>query len=117
MNNPALEPTVLKRRQEQTDTICLDVSLDADCPWLTGHFPGRPVLPGVVQLRWAIACAREAWPDLGEVGELSNIKFQNPVLPPTTLELVLQRNRERGSVSFTWQAPDQRFSKGRVAFS
>jgi 3-hydroxyacyl-[acyl-carrier-protein] dehydratase len=50
-------------------------------PALTGHFPGNPIVPGVVILD-AVICAAEAW--LGasfQVRRLSHAKFLAPLLP------------------------------------
>ena len=72
-----------------------------------GHFPGRPVLPGIVQLQWAIEQAQAAWDELGAPLQIANLKFVRPVAPPATLELSLARvNAER--VDFTFQNGDDR---------
>jgi 3-hydroxymyristoyl/3-hydroxydecanoyl-(acyl carrier protein) dehydratase len=51
----------------------------ADHPALPGHFPGRPVVPGVVLLDEVLALLRATWP--GRVTRLPQVKFLRPVLP------------------------------------
>lgn len=55
-------------------------------PALAGHFPGHPVVPGVVLLE-RVAAAWKAWRD-AEVGGL-DAKFLKPLLPgeAATIEL------------------------------
>lgn len=54
-------------------------------PAFAGHFPGRPILPGVVLLDQAIRLAATVLaPDTTILG-LGNAKFFRPVLPGTRL--------------------------------
>jgi len=58
-------------------------------PALTGHFPGNPIVPGVVILDEVI-CAAEAW--LGDgfhVHGLSHAKFLAPLMPDETARIEL----------------------------
>ena len=58
-----------------------------DLPFFEGHFPGHPILPGVVALGWLLAGAeRFTGRPLGSV-ELLNVKFQVVILPGAALEL------------------------------
>lgn len=52
--------------------------IDAAHPALAGHFPGNPVVPGVVLLE-RVAAAWQAWRGAG-VGKL-DAKFMRPLLP------------------------------------
>ena len=36
------------------DEACFDLHLDPDHPAFRGHFPGMPVLAGVLQIDWAM---------------------------------------------------------------
>ena len=57
----------------------------ADHPVFSGHFPGRPIVPGVLLLDWAQA-AIEA--QLGQsVQALAEAKFHSPATPADVLEL------------------------------
>ena len=57
----------------------------ANHPVFAGHFPGQPIVPGVLLLDWAQA-AIEA--QLGQsVAALTEAKFHSPATPADTLEL------------------------------
>lgn len=55
-------------------------SIDADHPALPGHFPGRPVVPGVVVLDRVLAAIEAAHGPLGAL-RLPQVKFVRPLLP------------------------------------
>jgi 3-hydroxyacyl-[acyl-carrier-protein] dehydratase len=55
---------------------------------LPGHFPGRPVVPGVVLLD-RVAAAVERWRGTRIAG-LPQVKFLRPLLPDQQAELVLE---------------------------
>jgi len=49
-----------------------------------GHFPGQPLLPGVIQLQWAQTLAERLWPAIAvaqKFGGTSRLKFKAPILP------------------------------------
>ena len=55
-------------------------SVPPDHPSLDGHFPGRPVAPGVVLLDHAFALILAAHPG-HRVAGMPAVKFTHPVLP------------------------------------
>jgi 3-hydroxyacyl-[acyl-carrier-protein] dehydratase len=65
--------------------------LPADHPCLPGHFPGEPVVPGVVLLEAALAAMGV---DPAQPRQLAWVKFLRPLLPE---QAALIRWREAGS--------------------
>ncbi len=69
--------------------------IDSDHPSLAGHFPDRPVVPGVLLLARVLEAA-EAW--TGEVAaslRLPQVKFMAPLLPGQAAVIELQRSGSR----------------------
>ncbi|KLI98090.1 dehydratase [Luteimonas sp. FCS-9] len=55
-------------------------AVEADHPCLPGHFPGRPVVPGVVVLDRVVAAIEAQHGPLGAL-RLPQVKFVQPLLP------------------------------------
>jgi 3-hydroxymyristoyl/3-hydroxydecanoyl-(acyl carrier protein) dehydratase len=70
--------------------------IDAAHPALAGHFPGHPVVPGVVVLERVVAALR-AWRG-GRVEKLE-VKFLQPLLPGE--DAVIELHAESTHVGFT----------------
>jgi 3-hydroxyacyl-[acyl-carrier-protein] dehydratase len=67
----------------------ISLSIAADHPAYAGHFPGRPILPGVVLLDAALhaLAARSEMPVAPEKSQLKSAKFHSPVQPGEPLTL------------------------------
>lgn len=85
--------------------------------WFDGHFPGRPILPGVVQTHWANHFAQQIFGNMGAFSHLEVIKFQHVITPGNQLQLQLKWNPEKLKLSFSYQSESQKFSSGRIAFT
>lgn len=68
----------------------------ASHPALPGHFPGKPVVPGVVVLERVAAAIRGAW--ALRVTGLPQVKFLRPLQPDRSARL--QIARADGTVCF-----------------
>jgi beta-hydroxyacyl-ACP dehydratase FabZ len=73
-------------------------------PFFTGHFPGLPVMPGVLQIEAMAQAACLAYYRRGDpemdffIASADNAKFRKPVVPGDVLELHAEILRDRGSM-------------------
>ena len=88
-------------------------------PQFTGHFPDRPVMPGVLiieAMAQAGALMVTAAPDFNAEDKLvyfmsiDGVKFRKPVVPGDTMELHVEVIQNRGSV---WKMSGAAFVEGQ----
>jgi 3-hydroxymyristoyl/3-hydroxydecanoyl-(acyl carrier protein) dehydratase len=84
--------------------------------YFEGHFPGCPVLPGVVQVGWAIEFARLHIPFSGAFSSLAAVKFMRVVQPNDAVALRLVPDAERRELIFEYRRAGEACSSGRIRF-
>ena len=108
---PLTEPVILQRHIEP-DEAHYRLYLPPDLVYFRGHFPDHPVLPGVVQLRWAIELARPLGLG-GEIKIMERLKFSRLMVPGLELMLTIKRSSRPG-IDFRFHDADGSFSSGRL---
>jgi 3-hydroxymyristoyl/3-hydroxydecanoyl-(acyl carrier protein) dehydratase len=83
----------------------------ADHPSYAGHFPGQPLLPGVVLLSEALAMVALLTGRAPDRWNLENVKFLRPVTPGTSLAVHTART-DAGSLRFEVRAGTQVVASG-----
>ncbi|HVQ34013.1 MAG TPA: hypothetical protein VMS49_08745 [Lysobacter sp.] len=74
----------------------------SDHPSLPGHFPGRPVVPGVVVLDRVIDAIEARHGPVGAL-RLPQVKFVQPLLPGEAAEIALEGEAPRWRFRVTRQ--------------
>ena len=108
-------PSVLKRASGPEESFSL--AMDAELTAFQGHFPGRPILPGVVQVDWAIAFGAQAFGDLGRFRGIQHLKFQDIIQPGEVVDLTLGFEPAAGRLRFRYLAGAVRKSSGVILFA
>lgn len=107
-------PKILSWQHKDPDThLVLEISPEYRC--FTGHFPGNPVLPGIVQVHWAVIASCALFEFENRPCEIKQLKFKNVVIPPRVIDLVLFRSAEN-EVQFDYSSFHQLHSQGRLIF-
>lgn len=86
----------------------------ADHPAFPGHFPGRPIVPGVVLLDQVILLAGSLLGKPVDRWQIGHAKFLSPVSPSETLVFSLQAT-PRGSIVFTVKSGMRDVASGSLA--
>ncbi|BDY04383.1 thioester dehydrase [Ferrimonas sp. YFM] len=92
-----------------------ELTIPQDLDYFRGHFNGAPVLPGVVQLQWAIRKAQQTFQMAEYCARLDVVKFQHLQLPGQSVTLELERLDDT-RVRFAYFSGDKRYSSGRIVF-
>lgn len=87
----------------------------ADHPAFAGHFPGRPIVPGVVLLDRAILIAAGLLNHPATQLRLGNAKFLSPVGPGEALRFSF-RPTANGGLAFDIRAADRDVATGSLTF-
>jgi len=85
----------------------------ADHPALAGHFPGRPIVPGVVLIDRAIVFAERLTGCADVRWRIANAKFASPVGPGETLSFMLDVGGG-GAISFSVRAGGRAVASGSL---
>jgi 3-hydroxymyristoyl/3-hydroxydecanoyl-(acyl carrier protein) dehydratase len=88
------------------------LAIPEDHPAYAGHFPGAPVLPGVVLLDAALAAAHAHGLLPAGAFRIASAKFFRLVTPGTPLVLT-QRLAKAGGVEFEIASGNERVASGR----
>jgi acyl-CoA synthetase (AMP-forming)/AMP-acid ligase II len=94
--------------------ISVTIAFAADHPSLPGHFPERPVVPGVVLLDAIVRNARQAY-ELGPLDGVMQAKFMGPV-PPGAVTTVRLRRLLPNRVGFEVRLHGEVISTGELSF-
>ncbi len=91
--------------------------IEPDLDYFRGHFPGQPLLPGVVQINWAVALGAQTFGaqySKQQFAGLARVKFKAPVLPGAILRFQLQPTR--GRIALTIASRDGVHTEGRLLY-
>jgi acyl-CoA synthetase (AMP-forming)/AMP-acid ligase II/3-hydroxymyristoyl/3-hydroxydecanoyl-(acyl carrier protein) dehydratase len=109
-------PQVLSQHAEG-DELRLQLLIPPDLFYFEGHFPERPILPGVVQIGWALHFGKlHLGADL-PFKALEAIKFQSFVVPSQTVELQLSWSAQKHKLTFSYQSGKGAHSSGRIVLA
>jgi acyl-coenzyme A synthetase/AMP-(fatty) acid ligase len=89
----------------------LTVTIAADHPALPGHFPGRPIVPGVVLLDHALIALGAALNRPLDGCRISSAKFLSPAAPGEPLDVAFE-TAASGSIRFTVSAGSREVASG-----
>lgn len=107
-------PEIVDVHETAPDTMTLEIRIPVDLFWFRGHFPGRPILPGVVQLDWAVHFARRHLGlDLPSAREFQT-KFKAVIEAGDTLTLTLRHDTAKGRLAFAYRRNEAECSTGTI---
>ena len=94
----------------------MPLPIPADHPAYAGHFPGRPILPGVVLLDAALHALAERQGMQSTTGQLKSAKFLSPAQPGESLTLHYTES-PTGGFRFDIRCGERSVASGAVFFT
>jgi 3-hydroxymyristoyl/3-hydroxydecanoyl-(acyl carrier protein) dehydratase len=103
------------------DGLSMRFHVPASLRYFEGHFPDVALLPGVVQIGWAVELARKYLPPadtqrLARFRALSGVKFTRVIQPGAEVSLRLSLDAARHELAFEYHSEGHACSLGRVLF-
>lgn len=92
----------------------LQLAVPPDLAYFSGHFPRAPVLPGVVQVEWAMSLGQQLMDLPAKFAGMEVLKFQQLVRPGDEIQLHLRFDPARGKLYFAYRNETATCSSGRI---
>lgn len=108
------QPELLGAQPQDDDSWLLTLRVPVDLAHFTGHFPQTPVLPGVVQVDWALQLAHAHIPLPAHFSGMEVLKFQQLLRPGDQVELTLKFDAQRSKLHFAFRLDGNAASSGRI---
>lgn len=112
-----LLPEIIAQRDDGADRLTLTLRIQPELDYFVGHFPELPLLPGVVQVDWAVRFGRELLQARGDFVSLDNLKFQAMIVPNATVQLALEWQAASGRLNFAYTQGETVMSSGRICLA
>lgn len=102
--------------EKEGQRAVFELTAPRDLFYFDGHFPDVPILPGVVQIDWAISYGRKCF-DLPPVFlGIHALKFQQPIYPEQPVKLELIHEQSKSCLSFILSSQAGQHGIGRILF-
>jgi 3-hydroxyacyl-[acyl-carrier-protein] dehydratase len=110
--------------EPEKEIVCAK-EIGGDEPYFAGHFPGHPIVPGVLEIEMMFQAARlhlmleEEQTDQTDVtlAGIESARFHNPIVPPAHLTITVEaRGREGTRVRFSGLVADASRPYARASF-
>jgi len=111
----ALPPLAVATRAAHE--MVLSIALRDCMQAFDGHFPQLAVLPGVVQIDWALRLAQRYFRIEGRFSDIRQLKFLRILRPDDDVSLTLRFFPEKKEVRFSYASAHGEHSQGRVLFA
>lgn len=108
-------PKIISRIEDGSERR-FELDITEDLVWFQGHFPGFPVLPGVVQLHWAVELSQENFGFESGPHEVMRLKFKSIIVPPVAVGLTLTQTGPTHA-RFEYKGQGQEYSQGKLVFA
>ena len=89
--------------------------IDPNHPALKGHFPGNPIVPGVVILDQVIAVFKKEHGDSCTINKIPSVKFLSPLEPGVPIEFTFEVLNDL--VRFTGKCGEKTIVSGQLEIS
>jgi len=98
-------------------SVRLEIAVPRELHYFQGHFPGCALLPGVVQITWAVELARRFLQTDGSFSGVDALKFMRVIQPGDALTLSLSFDAAAKELEFEYRGPAGVCASGVALFN
>lgn len=102
---------------DSAQTYTFSGRVPLDLAYFGGHFAQFPLVPGVVEIQWAMALVKRFDWGCRPVEGMENLKYQQFVRPNDEVELHLHHDAAKGKIHFSVQQNGQMCASGRMVLA
>jgi acyl-coenzyme A synthetase/AMP-(fatty) acid ligase/3-hydroxymyristoyl/3-hydroxydecanoyl-(acyl carrier protein) dehydratase len=106
----------VRELERGAERVLLELTVPPNLLYFDGHFPVAPVLPGVVQVDWAILYGRRHFALAPAFQAIHALKFQQMIRPGMAVQLELVHDRAKNSLNFRYISEAGAHASGRIMF-
>jgi 3-hydroxymyristoyl/3-hydroxydecanoyl-(acyl carrier protein) dehydratase len=117
LREPLPRGPILVGEQDADDTRLIELRVPLDLAHFPGHFAAAPIVPGVVQVAWALSLAASRLGTGERCHSMEALKFQQLLRPGAPVTLTLRADQARGKLHFAYRHGDANYSSGRLVWS
>ena len=114
---PQYGPVIARESRTASGGLALHLDIHPELEHFRGHFPEAAILPGVVQLDWAIREGARRFGPFGDFLGLRALKFQRPIVPGMDITLELTHLPAKGALAFAYLSAAGRHASGQAIFA
>ena len=114
MDMPEVISVVQDTEQRQ---VRLQLAISPELDGFEGHFVGAPIVPGVMQIYWALQFANIYLERLTPhvIAHMEAVKFQHIMTPG--IEVLLELALTDANLVFEFSSPSRRYSSGKIVLT
>ena len=105
----------LLHENAETREYAFEGTVPLDLAYFGGHFADFPLVPGVIEVQWAMDLAAQFDWGSKPVQHIENLKYQHFVRPHDTVQLTLRHDAAKNKIHFAIRQGDTPCASGRVA--
>jgi acyl-coenzyme A synthetase/AMP-(fatty) acid ligase len=109
-------PTLVLLEQTQELSWRLTLEIPAGLSFFSGHFPNRPILPGVAMIFWTEYYANLLFEINGSFSSLRRSKFQQVVRPDNIVLASLTYQPDKNAVYYSFESLTGTHASGQMRF-
>ena len=100
--------------EQSTERVLLELVVPKNLLYFDGHFPIAPILPGVVQIDWALYYAGQYLNVPALFGGMQVLKFQQVIAPEKPVQLELIFTAQKNTLQFRYFTGSIQHATGRI---